>query len=432
MRVGLARAALAVVVVGLAGLAACRAATRVAEPPPPLDATRFPHAAHGTLACAECHEPRAAVRGAIVQPGHDDHAPCDRGACHQAEFVRAPGGFCLICHVAVDPVGPVGASPLRAYPPDDAWRAQPARFSHRAHLDRGRMERAVGFHVTCADCHDADPAATPDAYPRSGGHAVCARCHAPEVDLSRGPPMTACAACHDPGVVLRHGRQVIRGDLVFDHRRHLTDSAGQRIACETCHAATQLATGTADHAPPSIAACVTCHDDSARVPVTQRMRICETCHTTREQSLGTLAPRDHLPATEVPADHTLAFRTDHGEVAAADPARCARCHTQLSGARGDGCDECHQNMRPRDHTASWRELDHGTEVAADAQRCATCHVADFCTTCHKQVPRSHLPLAQFSGEHGVVARANPRACVTCHDPATECAACHSHGPEARP
>ena len=81
-------------------------------------------------------------------------------------------------------------------------------------------------------------------------------------------------------------------------------------------------------------------------------------------------------------------------------------------------------MRPRDHGAAWRELDHGTEVAADAQRCATCHVTDFCTTCHLQLPRSHLPLEMFRRGHGSAARANPRACVTCHDPVAACNQCH--------
>ncbi|MCE9579505.1 MAG: hypothetical protein K8W52_40665 [Deltaproteobacteria bacterium] len=426
---GLLRAAIAVLLIAIA-IGACRTAVRVVEPPPPLDPTRFPHAAHAATACGECHDPRAAVRGAIVQPGKDDHAPCDRGNCHQVEFVRAPGPFCLVCHTAVDPRAPT-ASPVRAYPPDDGWRAMPARFAHAAHLDRGRMERAVGFHVACRDCHDADPTAAPAAYPRTGGHAECARCHAAEVGLARGPAMDDCAGCHGAGAVPRHARRLIRGDLVFDHRRHVTDIGGQRIACETCHDGTQFATGAADHAPPSIAACVACHDDTARVPGTQRMRICETCHTTRTQSVGTLAPRDHLPATEAPIDHTLAFRTDHGEAAAADPARCARCHTQMSGARADGCDECHQTMRPRDHNASWRELDHGTEVSADAQRCATCHVADFCTTCHEQLPRSHLPLEAFRTDHGGAARANPRACVTCHDPAATCGRCHPGEPPSR-
>ena len=60
-----------------------------------------------------------------------------------------------------------------------------------------------------------------------------------------------------------------------------------------------------------------------------RMRICETCHAERTATLTKLAPRSHLPVTERPLDHTLAFRRDHAEVAERNPTRCAGCHTQL-------------------------------------------------------------------------------------------------------
>jgi hypothetical protein len=239
--------------------------------------------------------------------------------------------------------------------------------------------------------------------------------------------MGDCAGCHTGGTAERHPRRLIKGDLQFDHRRHVADTGGARIACETCHDRTQLATSSADHAPPPVAACVGCHDDATRVPPTQRMRICETCHLERSESLGTLAPRSHLPATELPADHTLAFRQDHADAAAADPSRCARCHTQLSGNKNGACDECHQTMKPRDHTLVFRELDHGALAGADATRCATCHVVDFCTACHQQRPRSHLPEGSFLQDHGAQARVNIRTCVTCHDPATSCVRCHPGG-----
>jgi hypothetical protein len=405
-------------------MAACRPAARPELPPPPLDPSRFPHPKHAELGCAECHDVRAAIAGELAPPGADDHAPCDRAQCHQVDFTRPPGPLCKVCHEAVDPSG-VKPSPRKPYPPADAWRAAPARFSHAKHLDRGAMEQAVGFHVGCDDCH----ASTADAaYPATAGHAECARCHAAEVGLVRAPSMGDCARCHGGGVAERHPRRVIRNDLLFDHRRHHTDMSGARIACETCHDQTSLATSTADHVPPPIAACVACHDDGARVPATLRMRICESCHTERSEAFGTLAPRSHLPATELPIDHTLAFRSDHGDAAAADAARCARCHTQLSGSRNAACDECHQTMRPRDHTALWRELDHGAEAGADTTRCATCHVAQFCTACHAQVPRSHLPREAFVLDHGPQALINVRSCLTCHDPAESCVRCHPGEP----
>jgi hypothetical protein len=158
------------------------------------------------------------------------------------------------------------------------------------------------------------------------------------------------------------------------------------------------------------------------------MRVCETCHATRASSFGALAPRDHLPLTERPIDHTIAFRTDHGEAARSSAARCATCHTQLSGSTVDTCDECHQVMRPQDHVATWRELDHGGFALNDSDRCSACHVVDYCADCHRQRPRSHLGGQRFDLlEHGDLARVNLRSCLTCHDPRVDCArsGCHT-------
>jgi hypothetical protein len=154
-----------------------------------------------------------------------------------------------------------------------------------------------------------------------------------------------------------------------------------------------------------------------------RMRICETCHRERNETLTSIAPRNHLPLTERPLDHTIAFRRDHAEAAARDARRCATCHTQMSGNAQQACDECHQTMQPADHRITWRELDHGTEAAADRERCARCHVVDFCSSCHRQRPRSH----GFSGpytDHGRSARIDIRPCVTCHSESF-CTPCHA-------
>lgn len=403
-------------------LVACGGPAAPTAPPAVAGPDRFPHLPHRDLTCGECHDIAAVSAGVARMPGADDHAPCDRGQCHAAEFTRAPGPLCQVCHLAVDVVG-ARPSPLRPFPADDAVRALPSRFSHSLHLDDSRMENAVGFHVSCSDCHLADR-----AVPGPTDHGPCARCHADEVGLARGPSMTSCTGCHGAiAAAPRAPRTLIHGDLRFDHQVHTADARGQRIACTTCHVATASAASADRHPPPPIATCVACHDDSRRVPINKRMRMCETCHATRAQSLSSLAPRSHLPATEKPIDHTLAFRLDH-RVEAADAKRCATCHTMMSGAADAACDECHQVMRPGDHTVVWREYDHGSEAIVDGARCVTCHVADQCSACHQRRPRSHTgPPGQFGArEHGDLARQNPRACVTCHDPTTTCmgAGCH--------
>lgn len=387
----------------------CSSSRTIEVPAPPVDETRLSHAQHASIACESCH--RMGQR-----PGADDHAPCDE--CHKQAFLSAPGELCKTCHTSVAPTPEGGlAAPLRPYPVDDVWQAEPPRFSHAVHMDFPRMEAGVGFHVTCADCHVRDGKLA------RADHATCARCHAAEAHVGNAPPMEDCAGCHTKGLHQRTRGRLIKGDLRFEHARHQADRRGTPIRCDECHRQSKGSTAYADHPPPPIAACVTCHDDSERVPTDLRMRTCETCHSTRAQKLTTIAPRNHLPATERPLDHTLAFRRDHAE-AAADGARCAVCHTQMSGNSAQSCDECHQTMRPSDHRITFRELDHGTEAAANRDRCARCHVVEFCSACHSQRPRSHGFPGSFETAHGGLARINLRSCMTCHDQQRDCVRCH--------
>jgi len=405
--------------------AACNRRAPAEIVPTIIEVDRFPHDRHAAVACIDCHDGAAVAAGVVQIPGTRDHAPCDQGQCHQAEFQADPGPLCRVCHASVDVTGAAPAV-MVAYPRTAGWRVLPARFDHALHLDLDRVERAVGFHVACADCHTPGDAEAPSI----GGHAECARCHAREVGLEHAPAMDECTGCHDAGGrEERHRRRLIVDDLQFDHRDHQRDAGGDSVRCQACHAGTATSTGHADHPAPQLAACVTCHDDSARVPSSMQMRSCQTCHTSITESLGRLAPRDHLPATERPVDHTLAFRRDHGEDAARDTRRCAGCHTQMSGNARAACDECHQVLRPFDHNVMFREEDHGTAASTDPQRCATCHVVDYCVACHQQPPRSHL--VNWRYDHGIRASLNPRACMVCHGDgaATTCtdAGCHPSG-----
>lgn len=402
-----------------AALPGCRASKPAAEPPQePLDLSRFPHARHAALACEPCHDGDA-------RPGKNDHAPCDQGNCHREAFLTTPSRVCTVCHISVSAAAGELSAPLVPFPRTAGWRALPSRFSHALHLDAARLETAVGFHLSCSDCHAADDAGSP----QGASHAACVRCHAEEAALPRAPAMQRCQSCHGelPSRPRRHS-QVITGDLHFNHSNHRADRSGAAISCSACHQGTKAATARDDHRPPQVTSCVPCHDDSRRVPSEQRMRTCETCHRDKRSSLVAIAPRDHLPGTERPLDHTLAFRTDHGDAAARDAARCATCHSVMSGSQHDVCDECHRATSPADHRLSWREVDHGAAAAAASDRCALCHTVDSCTACHEQTPRSHLPLASFRFQHGLLARVNVRSCLTCHAPERDCTGSGCHGP----
>ncbi|NVB77737.1 MAG: hypothetical protein HOV81_05020 [Kofleriaceae bacterium] len=396
----------------------CSQTRTIETPAPAVDKTRISHAQHAQVGCVKCHAVTTSSGQLGARPGANDHAPCDE--CHKQAFLETPGELCKVCHTKVT-TQPVLAAPLRPYPVEDVWQAEPPRFSHKLHMDYARMEAGVGFHVTCADCHVRDGKLA------RADHAACSRCHAQEARLANAPTMTACEGCHKKGLHERARSRLIKGDLKFDHPRHRADRRGTPIACEECHALSARSTSYTDHAAPRVENCVNCHDDSQRVPTELRMRICETCHAQRTQTLASIAPRSHLPASERPLDHTLAFRRDHAEPAERDSSRCAACHTQMSGNSRDACDECHQTMRPADHRITFRELDHGTEAAADRDRCARCHVVEFCTSCHAQRPRTHGFPGSFLEDHGGLARLNIRSCLTCHDQARDCArsGCHS-------
>ena len=79
------------------------------------------------------------------------------------------GGVFLLLFLPL--TAPVTA-PLRPYPVEDAWLAEPSRFSHQRHLAAATMEDRVGFHVTCTDCHTRSDARLAAAGSRLGIPAV--------------------------------------------------------------------------------------------------------------------------------------------------------------------------------------------------------------------------------------------------------------------
>jgi hypothetical protein len=374
------------------------------------DKGRFPHQLHNTTRCVECHQLRSVLAGKPAVPGTNDHAPCDREQCHRTDFLGKPGKLCRVCHERVDPMVK-GGTTLKAYPPVRGRRALASKFNHAKHLDYGAMERAVGFHVSCRDCHVADS----KGKLAPAQHTVCARCHAPEAARPGTPALSKCDACHEPRRKKpTRLRRFITGDLHFRHGNHRIDRAGKLIICTECHSTSAAVETSGNHPRPKTGACVACHDDSKRTPRRNRMRVCETCHATKSRSFSSLAPRSHLPATERPRDHTLAFRRDHGDDARADSARCAKCHTFMSGSNRDSCDQCHQVMRPHSHTVLWREYEHGPAAATRTDNCSTCHTGGFCVSCHRTRPRSHNPRIEFRTGHGGLAVFNIRSCATCH------------------
>src|SRR3954464_6849931 len=111
--------------------AACTPQRQASAPVPAVDASRISHVQHAQIGCGDCH------RGA-ARPGTDDHRPCDDGNCHRKDFTGEPTRLCEVCHKAIT-TKPL-AAPLKRYPVEDAWQAEPSKFSHKRHLDARTME----------------------------------------------------------------------------------------------------------------------------------------------------------------------------------------------------------------------------------------------------------------------------------------------------
>jgi hypothetical protein len=131
-----------------------------------------------------------------------------------------------------------------------------------------------------------------------------------------------------------------------------------------------------------------------------------------------------------PAFHTESFRVHHEEEAYAPDAKCSVCHQNVTPSveATNQCSACHAVMKPASHTARWKDDVHGKYAALERTTCATCHTADYCSRCHNEVPRSHVPLPIFKGGgHATVAMLDTRSCFTCHTFQNTCAECHTRG-----
>ncbi len=273
------------------------------------------------------------------------------------------------------------------------------RFTHLQHIDhKGRIDPKTGFRADCTFCHGFDRAGVLATMP---SQAQCDTCHAkPGLRPQKlGPP---AAATVYPGIV-------------FSHASHFRQEQAWKIGCTTCH--------STDGSLPRMIDCVTCHDQSRRMPAAAQMSNCRTCHSDGRE--GPL-PTDHTRNVK-PAFHTETFRTHHQAESSAPDAKCFACHQNVSAQAqpGSQCVSCHQVMRPESHTARWKDDLHGKYAALDRTTCAVCHQQDYCSRCHNELPRSHVPLPLFkNGAHAVPAMLDQRACMTCHTFQNTCASCH--------
>ncbi len=390
------------------------------------------HATKMGFDCSVCHVP--AKEGSVVlqRPGHDQCM-----ACHSDAFGdKLDKKICEQCHTEFPPTG---ADSLRPFPQYKGVRSVIKDFSHAKHVDpKARVDAHTGFRGDCTFCHTFD---AQGAYANFPGHTQCAGCHSKagmKPQLSAASTTADCRGCHNPEAIENPGPkvkavsyEVLTGkyrDMKFSHVAHFKHRQEMHITCLTCHSDVVRSTGLTDLALPQMVECVQCHDMQKAMASAFRTSNCQTCHVDKP---GGVMPSSHTIWVK-PVSHTENFRTHHESEASAEGAKCFVCHTNIvvkttaSAAPNAQCESCHQVMRPASHTARWRDDVHGKYAAIDRESCSTCHATDFCSRCHNELPRSHMPLALFkAGAHARLAMLNERSCLTCHTFQNTCAECHT-------
>jgi Cytochrome c7 and related cytochrome c len=407
------------------------------------------HAFHndklGGLDCSLCHTAVSDGSVEMKRPGHDQ---C--GTCHSDDFANnyasARQTICSQCHTASTPRA-ASKNDLIPFPRYRGTRTILFQFSHAKHVDKqGRKDPATGFRSDCTFCHKFDAQGVFATFP---GHTQCAACHSkPGVkpQLTAALDSETCAGCHTPQEIENPGftknrrmitQTAVSGkyvDIKFVHQSHFAVRQKFNLDCTTCHYAIPNSTSLANLTLPKMEDCVSCHDMTQRLASQFQMSNCSLCHANTVEGLFT--PASHTRNVK-PASHTENFRIHHEQAAEAEGAKCFVCHLNVapSVSANNQCMACHTVMKPASHTARWKEDIHGKYAAIDRTTCATCHRADYCVDCHNELPRSHVPLPQFTGGgHATLALLDTRACLTCHTFQNTCSLCHTGGltPQATP
>jgi len=386
----------------------------------------------GDLDCTLCHVPAKEGSVMLKRPGHEQCLPCHDDAFNK-DINKA---LCAQCHTTFPPAG---AADLVAFPRYKSTRTILFEFSHARHVDpKARIDAKTGFRADCTTCHKFQANGVFGTFPT---HQECATCHSkPGYTPQLTAMMTAanCRGCHTPEEIenpgFTEGRRLVSKatasgkyeNIKFSHIAHFRVKEEYNLNCTTCHYEIPRSTGLSNLTLPKMLDCVQCHDATKTIPAQFRMSNCSTCHNDPVSSGE--EPTSHTVNVK-PDFHTEVFRQHHEAEATAPDAKCFVCHQNVSPSivSRSQCDSCHAVMRPQNHTIRFKDDIHSKIAALDRTVCATCHRAEYCSACHNELPRSHVPLPLFkAGAHAVPAMLDQRACMTCHTFQNTCAECHTN------
>ncbi len=335
---------------------------------------------------------------------------------------------CLLCHKEADPMPPT----LRK----GQVRRLALPMNHKIHVGDNQID--------CTVCHVQEPDRPLGIITQ--GHEACSVCHTQGAQppyVVGDPQGLSCKACHgteEEEPISAEAQRYLRshmirpfgrvGDITFTHMTHGTFAPtgapaadGPVINCRACHADAYEAETKEAISKVGMQGCMECHRQANAVGL-QPPESCAGCHLHHRS--GNM-PQNEMIMTNKPLDHTAFFRRNHADAAREHTPMCASCHKGVDPQDGNRCDTCHMVMKPRDHTAGFRDRVHGRQAQVDPTRCTTCHRAERCESCHREIPKSHFPLNVWveNGVHGDRGRMELSSCLTCHRFEQTCSRCHT-------
>ena len=184
---------------------------------PPVETkgtTSFPHAAHTTVKCVDCHV--RLVHRTVTPPVYVDPMTMSQClTCHNGKS-GAPPSTCSTCHTP--PHEPRGEC-SNCHNTNSFSRTQTAPANHPLALTGGHEG------VTCASCHVSKPgvAIIPGtSLPKPAG-LTCVSCHAVQ-----HPGLTDCASCH---TVAGFAQTTFQHQQVGEH----IPTGDHPLTCQNCH-----------------------------------------------------------------------------------------------------------------------------------------------------------------------------------------------------
>jgi len=292
-------------------------------------------------------------------------------------------------------------------------RSDSLLFSHARH---------VRAKVDCGACHDSVNDATDLTERHLPKEAACLSCHQEQKDKGN------CAFCHSDVKAIQP-LPAPEPHLAFNHSKHMDRTSD----CTVCHKV--LPEPGRPAAPPTMAACNSCHNHQENFDQGQ----CGTCHL----DLWT-----HPLKPETAFSHEGDFLRNHAASARSSGAACSQCHQQTF------CSDCHAaTVGITVEDKEFNRVDrafvhrgdfisrHAAEANANPASCEQCHTTSSCESCHTAQnvgaagndPRNPHPpgwaLPGSSAFHGEAARLEIESCAVCHDHGghPDCVACHKVG-----